>query len=253
MKSKIFIIILFVLMWMSQFGAGMDGNPDIASSAAISATFSILGMSATMMLAPALYKVLKRPLSNSWNFCFWNSVVVLILWTISSIVLWNGVYDETFQLLGQNCLIALCYYYINTRLFFFHNNQVKKYDDTSESLLIDKTITSTRHKEVKRVNPLLLVLSLLLLLTNIFWFVSYNNLQEELSERETRVKSLEMYVDSLTGQLSNAREDSEEYTEFEKSLDESREQRKKERAEEIAEWNKNNPDQPLDPETGQPL
>ena len=93
----------------------------------------------------------------------------------------------------------------------------------------------------------------LLLFTNAFWFISYSDLKNEHLECETKIKSLEMYVDSLKNQLSNAEEDAENYDEFEMHLDEWKEQQKKERDEEIAEWNRNNPDHPLDPETGQPL
>ena len=117
MKRRVLIICVFVLLWMALTGSWLN-NADTYNVAYILGVCQLAGMSLMMMIAPAIYKIKKKPLEKSWKFCKINSIVVLVLWTIMSVILWGGIYDETFVALGGNIIYSLAFYYINTRLFF---------------------------------------------------------------------------------------------------------------------------------------
>ena len=122
--------------------------------------------------------------------------------------------------------------------------------------IVQNNDDNTSAKDVKKssyLKPILVVSILALFLTNIIWFITYTNLQEKQIECETKVMSLEKYVDSLKSQLKDAQADAEEYTEADRLYEEYLERAEKNQQEWITKWNENNPDQPLDPETGQPL
>lgn len=124
MKSKILISILFIFIWLVQVGGYLNnfnssGNPLLLGS------FRLCGMSLVMMIAPVIYKLFNKSTTNGNTFCAWNSVIVVTLWFVASIIIYGGIYDENFQILGENIIYGFAFYYINTRLFFPKNINMK--------------------------------------------------------------------------------------------------------------------------------